>query len=261
VLGRALDADIYLDAEGISRRHAEIYQENGRYLLRDLGSTNGTIWRDNRITDPVMLENGDRISLATTVVFRFNTDDELEASLRARLYELATRDPLTNAHNRRFFRERLDSEWPWAERHVRCCALLALDLDFFKRVNDNWGHPAGDYVLSEFAHLVERVIRAEDLFARVGGEEFLVLCRATAATGALRLAERLRRSVEDFDFEWEGDELPVTVSVGVATSDDVRVASPEDLIRRADEALYRAKERGRNRIELATESATSTRDD
>lgn len=255
VLGRGPDCDVRIDQDGVSRRHATIRAVEGRYLLEDADSKNGTSLDERPVTQAVELRPGSRISLGHLAVLRFSLEDRIEREFRERLYEMVTRDPLTGASNRRHFRERLDSEWPWASRHLRPCAVLAMDLDHFKRVNDVFGHAAGDQVLREFVELVVRCVRREDLLGRLGGEEFAVLCRDTAVFGALRAAERIRRQVEAHRFEWEGQRVPLTVSIGIATSLDVGVQGVEALLQRADEALYAAKRGGRNRI-LAAEALT-----
>ncbi len=251
VIGRAFDAEVHIQHEGVSRRHAQITEELGRYVLEDLDSTNGTFHQGRAAIGPVELRDGDRIGLGAGVVLRFALLDELEEKMTSQLYELATRDALTGIHNRRFFEERLDSEWPWAQRHSRACAILVMDLDHFKRINDTLGHPAGDYVLEEFSRVVRQAVRREDLFARFGGEEFTILCRATGQTEAAQLAERLRTRVEQHAFTWRGKLIPITVSIGVATSSLPGVTSTKDLLERADQALYCAKQGGRNRVELA----------
>ena len=128
IIGRALDADIALPAPTISRQHAEIVVTEGRCALADSGSTNGTVCNGEPVTTPVPLTHGSRIVLGGDVILVFSVEDAIEHRMRSKLYEMATRDPLTNAYNRRFFSERLDSEWPWAVRHAQSCALIALDL-------------------------------------------------------------------------------------------------------------------------------------
>jgi diguanylate cyclase (GGDEF)-like protein len=248
VIGRTLDAEICLPASTVSRRHAEIAVAEGRHILTDAGSTNGTVCNGERVVGPVPLKHGSRIVLGGDVILVFSIEDAIERRMRSKLYEIATRDPLTNAYNRRFFSERLESEWPWAVRHAQSCALVVLDLDHFKRVNDTWGHSAGDHVLEELALLIAPVIRREDVFARLGGEEFAILCRVTDRKQATALAERLRVDVETHEFRWRNDRIPITVSIGVATSEEPTVQSAEDLLRRADERLYAAKAAGRNRV-------------
>lgn len=250
VIGRGEQVEIRLEEEGISRRHAQVVHEGGAWILTDLGSTNGTVCNGVPVEGPVGLREGDRIRLASTVL-RFETTDEMAEEMRARLYDLATRDPLTGAYNRRFLKERLASEWAWAVRHARPCAALLIDLDHFKRVNDTYGHLAGDFVLKEAVMVMRRAVRQEDILTRYGGEEFVVLCRATEPDQALVVAERLRRNLAAHKFVWETVTIPVTVSVGLATSVSPGVSSQDTLLSTADAMLYRAKEAGRNRVEVA----------
>ncbi len=249
VIGRSTDVDIQINAEGVSRVHAEIAEADGVYLLRDLGSTNGTVCHGQWVEAPYQLTDGDRINLGGGVVLRFALEGELEQRLRAKLYDLATRDGLTSAYNRRFLDERMISEWPWAVRHEQSCALLMVDIDHFKRVNDTWGHLAGDQVLVELVGIITQTIRREDLLARVGGEEFAVLCRGTTQLAAITLAERLRVKVMEHRFLWNGEPVSLTLSIGVATSAEKSVGSTADLLALADQRLYEAKGAGRNRVE------------
>jgi diguanylate cyclase (GGDEF)-like protein len=166
------------------------------------------------------------------------------------LYESAVRDTLTKAHNRRYFIERIGSEIAYSRRHSTPLSLVLFDLDHFKRINDDHGHLAGDAVLREVAGLVARMIRLEDVFARFGGEEFVVLTRGIEHDGAGRFSERLRAAIEKLEIVAEGAEHKVTISAGYATASELPPAerNAEALIRLADERLYTAKTSGRNRI-------------
>lgn len=162
----------------------------------------------------------------------------------------ATHDPLTGVFNRRAILERLDEELSRAEREGKSITLAMIDIDHFKRVNDTYGHKAGDIVLSEVCHRIRDVIRRVfDTLGRYGGEEFLVIIPGTNELNGISICERIRRCVEEREIEISGDKINVTVSVGVVTSSTGKTA--EELIRLADEALYRAKVNGRNRVEVA----------
>ncbi|MBN1608948.1 MAG: GGDEF domain-containing protein [Polyangiaceae bacterium] len=250
IIGRAPTADICVPLEVVSRRHAQILAGDDGYLLTDLGSTNGTVCDGQLVRDWIELRHGSRIVLGGIAIFGFGIEDSVERRMRDRLYELATRDPLTRAYNRRFFCETLQSEWSWAARHCKPCAVLMLDLDRFKHVNDAWGHAAGDHVLEAFAAVIQSAIRKEDSLARLGGEEFGVLCRATDMVQAALLAERLRSRVQEHHFVWHGTRIPVTMSVGIAISAEAGVSSVSDLLARSDERLYAAKSNGRNVVAL-----------
>jgi diguanylate cyclase (GGDEF)-like protein len=170
--------------------------------------------------------------------------------LAHQLYESSVRDPLTRAHNRRYLVERLASEIAYAIRHETRLALIMFDLDHFKRVNDTHGHLAGDDVLREISALVTRMIRTEDVFARFGGEEFVVLARGIEHVNAGRFAERLRVAVERLDIASENIVVHVSISVGYASFDELVDAerTGEGLLRLADTRMYRAKTGGRNRV-------------
>lgn len=248
IIGRGTGATLRLRDDGISRRHARVFQEGDDVWVEDLESANGTYVNQEPIRRQ-KLRDGDRIRLGSTTILKF-TSDAFEGHFEARMYERALRDGLTNAFNKRFFLDRLRDELAYAKRHRSALSLLLFDLDHFKRINDTFGHPAGDYVLVTASELVQQAIRAEDVFARYGGEEFAVLCRGVALDGAGILAERLRRAFELHAFEHEGRRLPVTASFGVASAEVLGAETPDDLIRGADEALYEAKRGGRNRVLL-----------
>ncbi len=168
------------------------------------------------------------------------------ARAEARLHQLATRDPLTGLFNRRHFQAMADQSVAHSRRAGEAVSLVITDVDFFKRVNDAHGHDAGDKVLLEFTEVLRQVFRAQDILARWGGEEFLVLLPNTDAEGAAAAAERLRRSAEAATVPLPGELLRFTVSVGFAA---LRPGEPiSDALARADRSLYAAKSGGRNRV-------------
>ena len=254
VLGRDLESDITFDDAAISRRHARIVrQPTGDLVLEDLESTNGTYVSGELVTRRV-LRSGDRIQLGPNLVYRFAVTDEVEERLQRQLFESSVRDPLTLAHNRKYLGERLAAEVAHAHRHGTKLALLMFDLDDFKGTNDRHGHLGGDAVLRQVATTVHALIRIEDIFARFGGEEFVVVTRGDGVQNTSQLAERLRKAVGDARAAFEGASIGVTVSIGVAELDELAPeASAEDLIVRADARLYRAKSLGRNRV-VATDA-------
>ncbi|MGN6389696.1 MAG: diguanylate cyclase, partial [Burkholderiaceae bacterium] len=162
----------------------------------------------------------------------------LEESVQ-HLEELSATDELTGLKNRRAFDHILESEWAFSSRYETPLSLLALDLDHFKQVNDTLGHPAGDKLLRDVAHVLKRNDRANDTAARIGGEEFVVVLPNTDMQGAAILAERIRREVEAIGV--------TTISIGIAGRDDT-VREPKSMIKAADDALYAAKRSGRNRV-------------
>ncbi|RME34011.1 MAG: sensor domain-containing diguanylate cyclase [Gammaproteobacteria bacterium] len=176
---------------------------------------------------------------------------EMTAS-RDKLRFLGLTDALTGVNNRRFFDQRLPEEVARVARREEPLSCLFIDIDHFKRINDTHGHPAGDAVLREVAALIRAQLRASDVVARYGGEEFAALLPDTGMTRALEVAERIRGSVASAPVTTDaGEEVPVTVSIGLATLGGGREADPMDLVAEADQALYRAKAQGRNQVVCA----------
>ncbi|MGZ8201649.1 MAG: diguanylate cyclase [Burkholderiales bacterium] len=169
-------------------------------------------------------------------------------------YKLATTDPLTGVYNRRTFQELAEPQLSRCRRARAPVALLILDLDHFKRVNDTHGHLVGDEVLKAFASVVRDCLRKEDLLARYGGEEFVVLLPGSSPRAAMALGERIRELVATTPLDAIGEALNITVSVGVTSEAGEDAASLETMLGRADEALYAAKAQGRNRV-VALDSA------
>jgi diguanylate cyclase (GGDEF)-like protein len=246
VIGRGQNADIQVIDEGISRRHAEIVHEDQQILIRDLDSTNGTYCNGERIAEHV-LSDGDKIQVGSTTILKFTFHDSLDETFQRQMYESALRDGLTKIFNRKYLLDRLESEFAYAVRHRSHLSLVMFDIDHFKKINDGHGHLAGDYALSTLARVVSETIRQEDVFARFGGEEFVVICRGIDLAGAAIFGERIRRQVEATKFDYQGTELKVTVSVGVAAV-EASMREPSELVGAADDALYSAKRQGRNRV-------------
>jgi two-component system cell cycle response regulator len=176
-------------------------------------------------------------------------ENEKELSeMNRKLREISLTDGLTQVDNRRSLEERLQEMWQHSVRLHEPLALVMCDIDKFKTVNDNYGHQAGDAVLKEFAQLLKADAREIDRVGRYGGEEFLLILPGTVLDAAVTFAERLREKVERHTFTYAGGTLCRTMSCGVAASPHPRVQDQEALLRAADDALYVAKESGRNRV-------------
>jgi diguanylate cyclase (GGDEF)-like protein len=176
--------------------------------------------------------------------------DELKEK-NAQLQELSGTDDLTKLANRRSFMEQFANEFERAKRYKSGLSFLILDLDFFKQVNDSYGHLAGDSVLVQIANVMKTSVRSSDLVGRYGGEEFGLLLPETGSKGCRVYAERIRKRIEDTRFDAAANQIHVTVSGGIATYPEITVDSVDELWRKADAALYGAKKKGRNRIEIA----------
>jgi two-component system cell cycle response regulator len=247
IIGRGQAAHIRMMDEGVSREHCEIQVEGDTMILHDLGSTNGTFCRGTRV-DRHVLEDGDKILVGSNTVLKFTYHDSLDEVFQRQMYESALRDDLTKTFNKKYFTDRLESEFAFASRTKADLSLVVFDLDHFKQVNDTYGHPTGDKVLSEVAQVVSAMIRAEDVFARVGGEEFAVICRGADNAQAMAVAERMRQSVAAHMFSTDDTTISVTVSAGVASMPDEHIPDAPGLIAASDQALYEAKRAGRNRV-------------
>jgi diguanylate cyclase (GGDEF)-like protein len=251
LIGRASTAHVHLDDQGVSRLHAKIVrQPDDTISLIDLKSRNGTFVERARV-DERTLTDGDRIQIGSVTILKFSFQNALEEQFQKQLYESATRDSLTAAFNRRFFDEQLQKDVSHTKRHKTPLSLLMIDIDHFKAVNDTHGHTTGDRALAHVGQLIGGSIRMEDVFCRVGGEEFAVIMREATATQAVQMGERLRGLIEAASIDLEGLKLGVTISVGAAQFDPGRHAGPSELTEAADQALYAAKNGGRNRVCVA----------
>jgi diguanylate cyclase (GGDEF)-like protein len=246
-IGRSQDCELWLGDDGVSRKHARILQEDGVYQVEDMKSANGTFVQGQRVTSQV-LHDGDVIQFGPTAVFRYTVTDESQEALLQQLYDASVTDALTGAHNREHFDTQLRSELSYARRHKADVSLAFFDVDHFKRVNDTYGHPAGDAVLVALADTIRKMIRSEDVFARYGGEEFALILRGIDRVGASTVGERLRERVEAMTVPTDGGQLRITVSVGCSSFADLEDKTPESLVSTADKRLYAAKHAGRNRV-------------
>lgn len=176
----------------------------------------------------------------------------------ARLKELVFRDGLTGLHNHRYFQEILDQELARSKRYNKPLSLIMFDIDFFKKVNDNFGHPVGDLVLMNLARVVEGAVRPSDIVARYGGEEFAVILPETNSSGLKVFAERLRRCAEGIETIAENRQIKVTISVGgTSFAPDRSDCEKQALIEAADRGLYESKRNGRNRVTIIDPAPTT----
>ena len=219
---------------------------DGSFHVADLGSTNGTFVNNHRVRASAV-EDGDYLRVGECI-YRFLAGGNIEAGYHEEIHRLTVIDPLTAVHNRRSLNEFLDREVERARRHNRPLCVVLFDIDFFKRINDQHGHLAGDFTLKNVAARVKALTRQDEMLARYGGEEFAVVLPETSLEKGVAFAERIRRALSETAFAFEGRPIPVTVSAGVGVLPAGGATTAPDLLKRADDRLYEAKRAGRNRV-------------
>lgn len=256
ILGRALEADVRVNDTKISRKHARINTifdaatERNNYVLTDLSSRNGTFINGQKIRQET-LQNGDKITIGEHIL-RFEFLDEIDREFHRQIHRLLSHDDLTGLLSSRSFFSELRRESARATSENRPFCVLMMDVDYFKNVNDTYGHLTGSKTLEEIGHCITQNLRSGDVAARFGGEEFAAFLLDAEIQQAIVAAERIRSEIERQGFSIIRQGKPsekhhVTISIGVASF-------PEDssdvieLIEMADSALYRAKREGRNRV-------------
>lgn len=255
-LGRAPESEIQLPDMSVSRCHASLMVDHdGLVWLTDLGSTNGTYLNGKRLAahQTVGVRDGDRLGFGPTVVVKFARPDPLDERYHREMFERSVRDPLTGLFNRAYFLSQVDLLMRQTHRSGLGLALLMLDIDHFKRVNDTLGHESGDRVLREVAGILRQSTRPDDLVARYGGEEFIAALPIATPLQALDRAERMRQNLKGRTILLNDHVLGVTVSIGLAYADLDDGGSIHHLIECADQALYQAKSAGRDCVRMAQE--------
>jgi diguanylate cyclase (GGDEF)-like protein len=266
-LGRALEADVRINDSRASRLHARIVVERNvehnsvRCIIRDLASTNGTLINGQPLTEAVLNE-GDKISIGDQL-FRFDMLDEIDREFQQQIHRLISHDELTGLLTSKSFFSELRREAAKAEDKSHPFCVLMMDVDHFKQVNDTYGHLVGSQTLEEIGGVIKRALRAGDVAARFGGEEFAAFLLDADYAQGLVAAERVRLAVQNYEFPAARRDAPaagtlrITISIGVASfPDDAK--DPIELIELADSALYRAKRGGRNRISAYRHSIAVT---
>jgi diguanylate cyclase (GGDEF)-like protein len=246
-IGRQEDCAVRNTDPSVSRYHAKIIRgEDGTYVVTDLGSTNGTFVNNLR-TQAGVLRDGDYLRIGNCI-YRFLDGGNIEAEYHEEIYRLTVLDGLTQVHNRRYLTEFLDREIIRSNRHRRPLALVMLDIDRFKSINDQFGHLVGDLTLRELCARVKGVVGPDELFARYGGEEFVIVLPEADLTRARAVAERLREAIAQHPFSFNGTAYEVTASLGVAVALPGQQLAAAQLLSLADRNLYQAKLAGRNRV-------------
>ena len=262
ILGRSPEADVRVDEPGVSRKHAIVIPTlQGGAVVEDLNSKNGTLVNGRPVAGRHVLRDGEQVQVGRAV-FKYLEGHNVEQAYHDEVFRLTATDELTQVFNRRYLFETAARELDRALRMDLALAFVIFDVDHFKRLNDTYGHDAGDRVLAGVAARARAQCRGDDIVARYGGEEFAVLLPGQGRGAAIAIAERIRSAIADTPFDADGVWIPATVSLGVAVLDEVDAeilsdpgVLPQDrvraLVRIADGRLYEAKGAGRNRVVAA----------
>lgn len=249
-VGRSGENTWQFNEPGVSRCHAVVHADDVAAWLTDLSSTNGTYVNGRRLPEqtPTPLQDGDRIQFGNSVVLKFVRPDPCEERFHREMFERTVRDPLTGLYNRAYFLEHAAALAGRLAGQGLGMAVILLDIDHFKRVNDTYGHDAGDAVLREVALVLRRSTRQEDLVARYGGEEFAASLPAGSLEQAIHRAERIRKTLAAREIVAANARLRVTASLGLAFAQTGGNRPVPSLLTEADRCLYEAKRAGRNRV-------------
>ena len=256
ILGRALEADVRINNSRVSRQHARISivfnkEKNiDEYIITDLGSRSGTLVNNQKIESEI-LQNGDKITIGEHIL-RFDLLDEIDREYQQRIRRLISHDDLTGLLSSRSFFSELRREASRSKQDNRPFCVLMMDIDFFKDVNDTYGHLTGSKTLEEVGMVITKNLRTGDVAARFGGEEFAAFLLDAELAQGLVAAERIRSEIEKYEFSIIRQGKPsenhkITISIGAANFPDDS-SDPIELVEMADSALYRAKREGRNRV-------------
>lgn len=250
-IGRSVETEVYVSDGSLSRSHARFEVAGNDIFIIDLGSTNKTVV-NGAILPPMTkrkLFNNDQIKTGN-IIFKFLEKGNLESISNQQVFEKAQKDALTGAYSKGALLEKGPEAVTRSQVLNEPLSVITFDLDHFKNINDTYGHPGGDYVLKEIGHLMQsKLVRSNDYFARYGGEEFVIILQATTLKTAQEVAERIRQTVETHLFVYENKKVKVTISIGVSSI--VPNDTWDKMYNRADQALYRSKQTGRNRVTVA----------
>jgi two-component system cell cycle response regulator len=249
-IGRGAQMDLCIADASVSRHHADVTLQGTQVILSDPGSANGTYVNEKRLTTPTLLQDQDMVRIGT-VILKYMSADNLDGWVHDKMHRLSTLDGGTGIYNKQFLLDALDAEWKKA-KSTHELILLYYDLDHFKKVNDTYGHNAGDIVLRETVTFIRPLLNKTQLFCRFGGEEFVILLPQTTVETARKLGESIRATVAASDIKVQKDGATIvlrqTLSMGIAQM-EAHMTSPRELLEAADKKLYTAKQSGRNRVE------------
>jgi len=251
IIGRAKTVEILIRDESISRRHAELeWQVGGLLQIRDLGSTNGVWVNDNKVEEQGLRE-GDMIRIGEDVTLVLEYRVEPEVDRHRLLTSDKLHDDVTGLFSREYLEAHLRSDLSLARRHTEDIGVLMVDVDQLGEINDTHGYAAGNGILQEVARLLQRRIRADDILARYGGDEFVVVLRRTDKEGVVTLANSLRTIFNQTPVVFHGVQMECTITIGVACFPaPITDIHPETIIMKCQKAIERGKAKGGDCVEI-----------
>jgi len=251
--GRDVSADIVITDKLVSRIHLTISCEEGYFIAEDNGSTNGTYienFRDESLqkaSSPTKILPGTIIRIGSTkLTFSYKSQSDIDKE--SELFKSALTDSLTSIPNRTWFAKRANEELEFMRKSKLPISLAMIDIDFFKKVNDTYGHQAGDYILKTFAEILSAEKRPRDILGRYGGEEFILLLLNATNKDATKVCERIRKKIETSVFTFNKQTIIITISIGLSSNTILNSYTLEEMIKIADKYLYAAKKSGRNQV-------------
>lgn len=252
IIGRDESAHITIIGDPkVSRRHASVRAEydlknqRKQYIISDLGSTNNTYVNGEQISKKT-LSAGDKITIGDTFL-NFMIQDEIDASFHEEIQRRLNYDQLTGLLTRDSFELAVRTELDKCRKQPVSIALMMLDFDRFKKINDTYGHMAGSFVLSKIGDLFKKQLHTKDLIGRYGGEEFMIFLPDISQEKAIKIAQHIRKSLKKHSFPYQKEKIKLTISIGISFYPD-HGRTIEDLIHCADIALYDAKRAGRDQV-------------
>jgi two-component system cell cycle response regulator len=247
LIGRGSRADLQVTSRSASRRHAQIRIDPlGGVVVEDLGSTNGT-YLNGKLIKRYRLQDGDRLQLGPRTILKFSYQDEIERDFYQDLVDREIKDTFTGIYSKRYVFNQIVSTCAHAERYKTRLSLLIFAIDGFWLINEIYDRAATNFVVKTLARIVRRELRADDVFARYGGDRFMVLARDLSDKGTVTLARRIRRAIKARRIIFDGMRLPVSISLGIGTM-SAQTKDPAVLIKQAEDYLRMARYAGKGCI-------------
>ncbi len=237
--------EIVIDDKFVSHKHTSIIQKGAKFFIKDNDSTNGTFVNEELIKGEFLLNNQDRIRIGNTIL-KFLQGD-IESLFLDNLMKKINIDGLTDIYNKQYFMEQFKNIFSLSKRYNKKFSLILFDIDDFKKINDNYGHSLGDFILSKLCMIIKNRIRETDIFSRIGGEEFAIICPETNLENALKLSTKLIKIVSEFPFIFKKNVINITISIGISEITE-SFNDEKEMFDFCDSLLFKSKNQGKNRI-------------